>query len=153
MPASLVSSESVQTLTVSRHSLACTVLTSLDEADALRPAWTDLLERSERNELTQSPEWLLTWWRIFGGLQGRQLRLGLFHDGDRLVGLAPLLRRRHWYRGWLPFRRLELLASGEPTADGIYSNHLGIIAERGAEATVAHRLVAAINAGAIRQLG
>jgi CelD/BcsL family acetyltransferase involved in cellulose biosynthesis len=128
--------------------LRCTVATDITRAEALRPDWSELLERSGRNELTQSPDWLLTWWRVFGGLHGRQLRLGLFHDGDRLVGLAPLLRRRHWYRSWLPFIRLEFLASGEPPEDGIYSNHLGVLAERGAEEKVAHRLVEAITAGA-----
>jgi CelD/BcsL family acetyltransferase involved in cellulose biosynthesis len=128
--------------------LGCKVVTDAAQAEATRPAWCELLERCERNELTQSPDWLLAWWRVFGGLHGRQLRLGFFHDGDRLVGLAPLLRRRHWYRGWLPFRRLEFLASGEPTDDGIYSNHLGILAERGAEEEVANRLVAAIASGA-----
>lgn len=128
--------------------LSCTVVTDAAEADRLRPAWAALLERAGRNELTQSPDWLLTWWRIFGGLENRQLRLGLFHDAGRLVGLAPLLRRRHWYGGGLPFRRLEFLASGEPRAHGIYSNHLGILAERGAEERVAGRLATAVAAEA-----
>jgi CelD/BcsL family acetyltransferase involved in cellulose biosynthesis len=135
-------------LTAPVRSLACAVVTDVGQAEALRPAWSELLERSGRIELTQSPDWLLTWWRVFGGLHGRQLRVGLFHDGDRLVGLAPLLRRRHWYRGWLPLRRLEFLASGEPPEDGIYSNHLGILAERGADEKVAHRLVEVIAGGA-----
>ncbi len=135
-------------LTVLPHSLRCSVVTDAARAQALRPAWTDLLERCERKEITQSPEWLLEWWRVFGGIQGRQLRLGLFHDGDRLVGVAPLLRRRHWYRGWLPFRRLELLGSGEPDGAGIFSNHLGIVAERGKESEMATRLVQACADGA-----
>jgi CelD/BcsL family acetyltransferase involved in cellulose biosynthesis len=120
------------------------VVTDVAEAESLRPAWHSLQERCARNELAQSPEWLLTWWRTYGGVGGRQLRLGLFYEADRLIGLAPLLHRRHWYRGCLPFRRLELLASGEPGQDGIYSNHIGILAERGSEAKVACRLVEAI---------
>src|SRR5206468_4273142 len=107
------------------------------EAETLRPVWSKLQEHCPRHELTQSPDWLLAWWRTFGRLQDRQLRLGLFYEGERLIGLAPLLRRTHKYRGGLPFRRLELLASGEPDADGIYSNHIGILAERGAEENVA----------------
>jgi hypothetical protein len=46
----------------------------------LRLAWAALPQRSARNELTGSPDWLLTWWQVYGGLQGRQLRLGLFSD-------------------------------------------------------------------------
>jgi CelD/BcsL family acetyltransferase involved in cellulose biosynthesis len=134
-------------LSAPARSLTCKIVTDAAEAETLRPAWMSLLERCERTELTQSPDWLLTWWRVYGGLQGRQLRLGVFHDGDRLVGLAPLLRRRHWYKNWLPFRRLELLASGEPAEHGIYSNHLSILAERGAEGKVADRLIEAIAAG------
>ncbi len=129
-------------------SLTCKIVSDAAEAESLRPAWTDLLARCERNELTQTPDWLLTWWRVFGASQGRQLRLALFHYGDRLVGLAPVLRRRHWYRNWLPFARLELLASGEPAEHGIYSNHIGVLAERGLEAKVANRLVDAIAGGA-----
>ena len=139
---------SARVLTAPPRALECTVATDVAQAEAIWPAWTELLERSECNELTQSPDWLLTWWRVFGGLHGRQLRLGLFHEGERLVGLAPVLRRRHWYRGWLPFWRLEFLASGEPPEDGIYSNHLAVLAERGAEEKVAHRLVEAIAGGA-----
>lgn len=122
----------------------CQLVTCLAEAERLRPQWEALLERGSRKELTQSPDWLLTWWRVYGGWQGRQLRLGLFHEAGQLIGLAPLLRRRHWYRGTLPFRRLELLASGEPAQHGIYSNHLSILAEQGAEEQVAAHLVQAI---------
>ena len=139
---------SPRVLTAPARTLRCTVINELADAETLRPAWSNLLERAERNELTQSPDWLLTWWRTFGGSQGRQLRLGVFHDGDRLVGLAPLLRRRHWYRKWLPFRRLEFLASGEPAEDGIYSNHLGVIAERGYEDQVTSRFVEGVCKGA-----
>lgn len=124
--------------------LTCHVVTDLAETENLRPAWTALLERSRHNELTQSPDWLLTWWRVYGPLQGRQLRLVQFSDGCRLVGLAPLLRRRCWYHGLLPFRRLELVGSGEPEGHGIYSNHLGVLAESGAETAVARALVAAL---------
>jgi len=126
---------------------SCQLVTDLAEAERLRPQWEALLERSTGKELAQSPSWLLTWWRVYGGWQGRRLCLGLFHDAGRLIGLAPMLRRRHWYRGKLPFRRLELLASGEPAEHGIYSNHLSILAEHGAEEEVAARLVRAIRDG------
>lgn len=135
-------------VTVARRSLTCDIVRDANAAETLRPEWDALLPRCARTELMHTPDWLLTWWRVFGPLQGRQLRLGVFHDGDRLVGLAPLLRRRHWYRNWLPFRRLEFLASGEPAADGIYSNHLSVLAESGYEEQVPRQLVEAIAAGA-----
>jgi CelD/BcsL family acetyltransferase involved in cellulose biosynthesis len=134
-------------VTEARPALSCDVVSDAAVAESLAPEWAALQGRADRNELTQSPDWLLAWWRVYGASQGRRLRLGLFRDGGRLVGLAPLLRRRHWYR-CLPFRRLELLASGEPAEHGIYSNHLGVLAERGAEEAVAGRLVRAVADGA-----
>src|SRR5439155_22322222 len=89
--------------------------------------------------------WLLSWWRVFGELDGRRLRMVTFRrDDGRLVALAPLLYRRHWYRGALPFRRLELLATGEAEADEICSDYVGLIVERGAEEEVARAFAAAL---------
>ena len=76
--------------------LTCSVVADPHELDGLAPAWTDLLERSVDNRPMLAPTWLIPWWRIYGSQ--RQLRFGLFHDGSRLVGLAPLLSRRYWYR-------------------------------------------------------
>jgi CelD/BcsL family acetyltransferase involved in cellulose biosynthesis len=129
------------------HSLACTVVSNAAEAEQLRPTWAALAECCTRAELMQTPDWLLTWWQVYGGSQGRQLRLGFFYEGHRLVGLAPLQRRRYWYGRTLPFRRLEFLGSGEPPNDGIHSNHLGVLAEPGAEKEVAARLVRGLTDG------
>jgi CelD/BcsL family acetyltransferase involved in cellulose biosynthesis len=108
------------------------------------PAWRALLARSSSDEPTLSPLWLSTWWRVFGQDGGRQLRFVLFFEGARLVGMAPLLARRHWYRPGIPFRRLEWLASGEAEAEEIGSDYLGLIAERGKEAAVVEAFAAAI---------
>jgi CelD/BcsL family acetyltransferase involved in cellulose biosynthesis len=55
--------------------------------------WNALLARSASNRITQAPLWLLAWWRVFGGRDGRRLATALVYDGDRLIGLAPMLRR------------------------------------------------------------
>lgn len=118
--------------------------------EALRPEWAALLSRSEMNQPTLDPRWLLCWWRVFGGEGGRSLRVLAMRDGGRLVGLAPLVSRVGWYRPGLPFRRLELLGSGEPQADEICSEYIGVIAERGAEPSVAKALVRALREGSLR---
>jgi hypothetical protein len=86
---------------------------------------------------------------VFGALDGRQLRVASFYEQDRLVGLAPLLRRRFWYRPGIPFRRLELLGTGEKPADAIHPEYLGVLAECGREQQVANALADAITAGAL----
>ena len=129
--------------------LSWEVVTDAAEAERLRPVWDDLLNRCERKDVTLSPDWLLTWQEVYGRLGGRRLRLVAFRQSGRLVGLAPLTWRRHWHRGAVPFRRLEFLASGEPEGHGVCSNHLNVIAERGAEESVARALAAAATAGAL----
>src|SRR5262245_42779657 len=89
----------------------------------LAPEWSDLLARSDTDEATLSPLWLEPWWRLFGD-GNRGLRAFAFRDRGRLVGLAPLCSRVHWYRPGIPFRRLELVGSGEDEADEICSDYL-----------------------------
>ena len=73
-------------------SLSCRLLTHFDELQALAPAWQELLNSSASPEPMLAPAWLLTWWQTYG--KDRELRVGLFYDGEQLVGLAPWCRRR-----------------------------------------------------------
>ena len=99
--------------------LTVKIVSSIDELAGYRRRWSALLERSATNEPTLSPSWMLAWWRIFGEGDGRRLACILVFEGERLVGLAPLAVRRHWYPPAIPFRRVEILASGERDADAI----------------------------------
>jgi len=131
--------------------LAHAVITDPDHFDALLPEWEALLERSSSNEASVAPVWQKTWWNVFGPSEGRRLRIVTFRDRDgQLVGIAPLLSRRHWYRPGIPLRRLELLASGEQQADEICSDYNGLIVEKGKEPAVARALVAALSSPALR---
>jgi CelD/BcsL family acetyltransferase involved in cellulose biosynthesis len=102
-----------------------------------RTDWLELLGNSDSNEPMLSPDWMLLWWRVFGGCDGRRLRVVLFFADRRLVGLAPLLWRRHWYRPGIPFARIEPLGTGENEKDSVWSEYLNVIAERGCEEAVA----------------
>lgn len=123
---------------------------SVESAGALRAIaelWAELLERSSNNEPTLSPDWLLPWWDIFGTEGGRRLKVCAAFDGQRLVGLLPLLSRVFWYRPGIPFRRLELLGSGENEEDEIASEYIGLIAEAGREREVADATASALESG------
>ena len=126
---------------------SCTLINDPLQLERLSPEWMSLLERSAVNEPTMSAAWLLTWWRVFGPLGGRQLRAATFREGGRLIGLAPLLIRRQLYRGHLPFRRLELLGTGENPEDEICSDYSNVIAERGKGDRVYNALVQALARG------
>jgi CelD/BcsL family acetyltransferase involved in cellulose biosynthesis len=129
--------------------LTCRVLDGVRDLEEVRPRWQALLAASASNEPTLSPAWLLTWWRVFGPRDGRRLCVAAFEDAGRLVGLAPLLRRRVWHRGCVPLRRLEFLATGERPCDSICSDYLNVIAERGAEDRVADAFADALSGRAL----
>ena len=122
------------------------VVTDPRALNELGPAWAALLRRSASNEPMLSPTWLMTWWAVYGEGTGRQLRTVLFYEDDRLVGLAPLARRTYRYRLRLPFRRLEPLGADVDEQDGVCSDYLNVIAERGAERRVCASLAAALPA-------
>lgn len=126
-----------------------TVVRNIAELRALSEDWEQLLVRSAANVPTLSPSWLLAWWDVFGADDHRQLRTLAFHDGDRLVGLAPLLARVQPYRLGIRFKRLELLGSGEPESDEICSDYLGVIADADAESAVADAFVQAVVGGRV----
>ena len=111
---------------------------------SLRPAWEELVARSDGGDVTLDPSWMLSWWDVFGSEGGRELRTLAFYDGERLGGLAPLLSRPHRYRRAIPFRRLEMLGSGELEADETCGDYLGPIAEKGREADVASAFAEAL---------
>ena len=133
----------------SNKALTCSILTNPEQLEQLRPAWADLLTRSVNNGPMLAPTWILNWWHVFGHVGGRALSVVAFSHGGTLVGLAPLLRRRHWYAPGIPFWRLEALGTGEHDSERVYSEYLGIICERGGEAQVTRALVAAIVSGAL----
>lgn len=129
--------------------MAVEVVTRWDELARHQDAWSALLARSSANEPMLSPLWLETWWHIFGDDEDRRLCVVLVRDGERLIGVAPLLHRRVWHRRAIPLRRIELLATGEPEADEICSEYLGFIAEAGREDRVAREVVGALRGGAL----
>jgi CelD/BcsL family acetyltransferase involved in cellulose biosynthesis len=122
------------------------IVTDAAALHALEREWSALLSRSANPEPMLSPAWLLTWWSVYG--RDRQLCVGLFYDGDRLVGLAPFQRRRFWYRPCIPFQRLEPLGADVDEGDGVCSDYLNVIAEAGYEDRVVEHLVRALRAKA-----
>src|SRR3954447_21790355 len=116
--------------------VSCAVVEDDQELARVEDAWAALLERSLTDVPMLSPAWLLPWWRVFGARDGRRLKIGVFHEGSRLVGFAPLLvRKQRWLPG-IPLLRLEALGTGEREEDESCSEYLAVVAERGAERAV-----------------
>ncbi len=121
--------------------LTVSILTEVAELERLRGEWELLLGRSAGLHPSLTPTWLLTWWRVFGPRDGRRVRTLVVRDGRALVGLFPMLERRHWHHRLVPMRRLEPIAAGEDREDEILSEYLGPIVEAGREPEVVRAIV------------
>jgi CelD/BcsL family acetyltransferase involved in cellulose biosynthesis len=57
---------------------------------ALHSEWHALLPSTAADTVFSTPEWLGSWWQVFG--KDRPLHIVAFRQGAQLVGLAPLMR-------------------------------------------------------------
>lgn len=110
------------------------------------PDWERLWALSARREPMLSHLWISGWWKHFRN--NRKLAIGVIRIDGEIVGIAPCCIRTFRYRGFLSFRRLELLGAEEGEDDGITSEYIGILAAPGHEADVAATFVAAAIDGA-----
>ncbi len=126
--------------------LSIVLVTETSALEALREPWAALLAKSATNEVTQGPTWLLSWWRVFGAVQNRELSvLAMYNDGE-LVGLAPMCKRKTSPLGLV---RLEFLGSGEEEEHEICSEYLGLLAAVGFEQVVADAFGNALRDGTL----
>ena len=88
----------------------------LDELEALRPAWDDLLSHYPPATTFSTWEWLSSWWGCFG--QDRQLLTLALFDAGSLVGLAPLSISKE-RMGLLSLRVLRLMGDGSGDSDNL----------------------------------
>jgi CelD/BcsL family acetyltransferase involved in cellulose biosynthesis len=63
----------------------------IEQLDDYRHEWGRLLAETPAASFFQSLEWLESYWRHFGA--GQKLRVLIVRDGDRPVGILPLVVR------------------------------------------------------------
>ena len=98
---------------------------------ALEAEWRALAASCPAATVFQTFEWNAAWWKHFGRVPGRALRVITFRDSaGALVGLAPLMTS-FWYA--TPLRRLSFLGTGT-------SDYLDVLAQPGREPEVIQSL-------------
>lgn len=110
-----------------------------DEAgfEVLESRWADLLARAADPNTFLGHDWLYCWWASYR--PRARLCLVLAERGERLMGIAPLMRTRGT-RSYLPLRALQFVGDGTSETD--HMNFVVDAAERGPVMTV---LLAAID--------
>jgi len=72
---------------IARAALRCDLVTTAGGLERLAEPWERLRAESPRSTPFQSPAWLIAWWNAF---HPGALSTFAFHDGGRLLGVAPL---------------------------------------------------------------
>lgn len=110
-----------------------------DEATflAAREQHAELLIRSSADALFHCWEWLTLWWTHFGKpVEGHRLRVFAAYEGNRLIGLVPLMDgRRSRYRS-LNLTSACMLGSYSSQYIGVPTEYQDVIAETGRESEV-----------------
>ncbi len=72
------------------------LITDFEEFKTLEEPWDNLLNRAEPNILFLTHCWLSVWWESFAKADWEMLVI-LVYDNDRLIGAAPLVRKKEGY--------------------------------------------------------
>lgn len=97
---------------------------------SLREAWGDLYLNSRTATPFQSPDWVTSWWEVFGF--GKEPKLLTIYEGGELVAVYPL------YRTFAPWRAIRVMGTG-------VSDYLGPLVRTGFEQPAAEALKAALD--------
>jgi CelD/BcsL family acetyltransferase involved in cellulose biosynthesis len=103
---------------MTQPALEVRVYDTLDSLLTLETAWEQLLSEFPTATTFSALDWLLPWWRAFGG--GQQLRVVAFFDStSRLVALAPLSVTSHRVAGGVKLKLLRLMGDGSQDSDNL----------------------------------
>jgi CelD/BcsL family acetyltransferase involved in cellulose biosynthesis len=101
----------------SDQNLTLSVHESLESLELLRPEWDTLLGEYPYSTIFSTYEWLVPWWRAFGGKE-RLMVLAFRDAASALVGLAPMaLTTRGAFPA--PLRSLRLMGDGSHDSDNL----------------------------------
>jgi len=112
---------------------------SADDLRKLEAAWKEIQRSGGVSHPMYTWEWMGTWWEIFG--EGRSLLAIIVREGGKAVAIAPFVRRKARMDRLFSFRRLELMGTGEPEQDEVYSEYVDLPTIPGTGSEVAETLI------------
>jgi len=114
------------------------LITNNTQFKLLKNSWHNLQTNGAVKNITTSWEWMSTWWDVFH--EDRELAILTFTKNEEVIGIAPFVKRKTRLLGFLPYVKLEFMASGEEEQDEICTDYLDIIVKKGYEQIVTESL-------------
>jgi CelD/BcsL family acetyltransferase involved in cellulose biosynthesis len=90
-------------------------ITTMEQLEALRQPWDDLLRHTDSTNMFLTWEWAFAWWKHLR--DGRQLYVLAVRRESRLIALAPLALEKAKLRRLRPFRSIEFIGMGTVSTD------------------------------------
>jgi len=100
----------------------------------LQARWQRFIETTTGNSIYLTWEWLYRWWEVYQ--EDRTLCLLIAEQGQELVGVFPLLKKRIYTYGIIPITRVEFLSTGENEEEEVCPTFMGIAIKCGLEEPV-----------------
>ena len=99
----------------------------------LKDRWNSLLWTCSDPSITQTWEWLYTWWDIYG--DERELKILIGYQNNEIVGIAPfaMLKKPTKYFNTISFKTLRFLCTGPIKYRNVASEYQNIIIKKGQE--------------------
>ena len=76
----------------------------------LYDSWNEILSRAACANIQLTHEWLSTWWEVFG--DNERLSLITVADGDKIIGIAPLIITKVLSKAGFELRKLTFVGDG-----------------------------------------
>lgn len=97
----------------------------------LQVRWQKLIKTTTEDNIYLTWEWLYRWWEVYQ--KDRTLFILIAEQGEELVGVFPLLKRKVITCKVIPVTRLEFLATGESEEEEVCPSFMGIAIKSGLE--------------------
>lgn len=109
-----------------RDNIKIKTVSKWTDFQSLSQQWNSLLKLSEIDRVYMTHEWFSAWWKAFG--KNKQLLILLALQDDELIGIAPLMEQKTFFRG-IPVKTIEFMSNNDSPACGfIYKkNHNNVI--------------------------
>ncbi len=103
----------------------------------LAPVWRELVQLCPEASYFLETAWIETWLSIFGAVL--DVSIAVFHSGVDPVAICLLVKSTR-RMGGVPWRRISLNASGEPSCDTTYVEYNTLLCREGWETVVAGKI-------------
>jgi CelD/BcsL family acetyltransferase involved in cellulose biosynthesis len=121
------------------------LIKKFEDLSNFRAQWNRLLENSSDKSITQTWEWLFTWWKIYG--EERKLYVIIGSDNNEIVGIAPfsIPKTKTKYFKILNYNTIWFIGSGETIDRNVTSDYLNLLTMGGKEKLFINSLLKWLN--------